>query len=174
MDNYIDEWVILREVADVYDELNINSIQSYVSNARRDGKDVSMWYKNNGNKGGEAIINIGYLKYVWNRRRRIQFQAQDWFYELLDIVDGEDEKHREINLKHQFAKYAGIGYVCASDFIEKQLFRNYYFLTLSNLHISTALLTFHRFCSELITPIIFENVTEECDYNELQRILNVA
>lgn len=165
-----DEWIPLTSVEELYDDVNKNSFEAMASSDRKKGKNISHWYRSafdGTSDRGEAMLNIGYFKHIWERRREIQFEAQDNYYRMLDYM-------KESELTHKFAKYMDISYVSSHEFFRTTLFANNYFINLSNTVISRNLIKFHNMCDEFFCENEFEIEAEEYDYLEAKKHLEVC
>ena len=167
MKQYRNEWILLSDIEEVYEDIAKNSLEVTASNARKKGEDVSKWYKNFPTSGGaDAVrVNVGYLKYVWEKRRKIQFQAQDKYFEALEL-------YSETKLLGLFSEYTGRSRESLWTLFNKTLFANTYYIKLSDMRINKTITLFNNFCDELLEPVSFDNVKEEYDYYEAKRILN--
>jgi len=159
--NYKDEWLQLEHVEEAYDNISKGSLSTSALKAKKEGKDISHWYKPGW--GQSIIVNIGYLKYVWERRRKIQLYCQDEYYPLVD-------KYSNSKLASMFSKYAGISQQNANVFFTNTLFANTYFTNLSKTNISHRLIQFHNFIDELKNELVFDNVDDEYSYYEAMKL----
>jgi len=160
---YKDEWIKLQDIEDVYDNISRGSLSTTARKERIEGKDTTKWYRTYAGKFIE--VNMGYLKYVWERRRRIQFQCQDLYYELTD-------KYSESYIATKFSEYIDISFSNAYMFLTNGLFSNTYHTHLSKTHISRKLIQFHNFCNELRDELVFISVDDEFDYYEALKMKN--
>jgi len=158
---YNDEWIHLDAVEEVYENISKGSLSTLASKYKKAGKDTSNWYKQVGGKS--IMINMGYLRYVWERRRRIQFYCQEEYYNLVDIYGNS-------TLALMFSKFAGVTQQNAVMFFNNTLFANTYFINLSKIRISGRLIKFHNFINELKDELVFDSVEDEYDYYEATKI----
>jgi len=166
MTKYKDEWISTKAIEDLYEDISINSINVLVNNYKRAGRDISKWHKNiKVTKCRESTyINMGYFKHIWERRRRIQFKAQDMYYKL-------SENHNDWQIAKMYAKFAGINVNTANVFLTNALFANTYFMSLTNANIAKSYINFYNFCLNELEPVTFDSIEEECDYYEAKRII---
>jgi len=160
---YKDEWIKLQDIEDVYDNISKGSLSTTARKERRDGRDTTKWYRPCDGKFVE--VNMGYLKYVWERRRRIQFQCQDLYYK-------HREKYSEAKIARMFGKYVDITTENATVFLTNVLFANTYYTNLSKTHISRKLIQFNNFCNELRDELVFRSIDDEFDYYEALKMKN--
>ena len=163
MTKYKDEWIKLSEIQEVYEDISINTIRTLVSNYRKEGKDTS-WYKTfEGIDSSFIFVNVGYFKYVWERRRHIQFASQEMYWKLID------KYKNDWAIAKRFAKYCNSSVKSVNMFLSNRLFANTYNISLTNLKIAKRYIDFYNFCLNELEPIVFDSIDEECDYNEAKR-----
>lgn len=158
---YTDKWILLTEVEELYDNITSTSVTALAYSLEKEGKDISHLYRA---EDTTARVNMGYLEYVWERRRRIQFECQDFYYRAR-------EKMSEASLTRKYSTYSGKSYHTIFQFLNRTLFTNYYYTSLTSISISSALIEFHNFCNELLCEVEFDSIEEKFDYYELQKIL---
>ena len=163
---YKNEWTKLEDIEELYDNISKNALMSSACSNSKAGIDVSHWYKQTGTagKGSLVYINVGYLKYVYHRRRKIQFDCQDKYFKLMEIMS-------ETKLIKLFSKYCNVEGTSINGFMTRTLFANHYTTPLSNMSMRGRMITFSNFCDELLEPISFDSVEEEYDYYEAKRIM---
>ena len=161
MTKYKDEWLLLESVEELYKDASIYTINALVFRHKKAGKDISKWYRK---IRKYVYINMGYFKHIWERRRRIQFKAQEMYYKL-------SEKYSDYQIAKKFAQFAQIKAHNANEFLRRALFANTYFTSLTNTSIAKSYINFYNFCLNELEPIAFDTFEEECDYHETKRIM---
>jgi len=157
---YKDEWVLLTSINELPLDVSRDAISMSAYGQRRKGNDHSNWYRS---VQGQTMVNIGFLKSIWERRRKIQLECQDCYYKITD-------KMKESDLTNLVAKYTGKSFQSIYEFYKKVLFADSYDIKLSNIKINRNLVGFHNFCTEYTTEITFDSIDEEFDYYEAKRI----
>jgi len=163
MNEYKDSWIPLQHIEEVYEGVSKGSLMTSAHQERKEGNDVSHWYRPL--HGKRIEVNIGYLNHIWERRRKIQFECHDLYYELTD-------KYSESEIAKMFAKYIDIEFSNAYMFLTNGLFANTYFINISKIYISRKMIAFHNFCNELKEDLYFNSVDDEYDYYEAKKLLH--
>ena len=165
MKQYKDEWIRLSDVQEVYEDISPDTVSTLAYNFKKDGKDTG-WYKSiKGVDGSFIFINVGYFKYVWEKRRRIQFAGQDMYWKLIEIYKND------WSIAKKFAQYCNTTPNSANMFLHNTLFSNTYHMSLTNMVIAKMYINFYNFCLTELEPFAFDTLDEECDYYEAKRIL---
>lgn len=155
-------WLTIEDAEILYENINRSSIEMAIHNSKDRDEDITMWYKQS---NGIVYINVKYLMSIWERRRYIQLKAQDMYYEIIETMS-------EWELCNLFGKYSSHSQGTIYNFINRTLFMNTYYINLSNRVINPLVIQFYNFCLELLEPVSFDSIEEECDYNDLKRIIN--
>jgi len=165
MTKYKDEWVKLSEIQEIYEDISIDAIRTLVCIYEKEGKDTS-WYKTIKDIDSSFVfVNVGYLKYVWEQRRHIQFAGQEMYWELID------KYKNDWGIAKRFAKHCNSSVKSVNMFLRNNLFANTYNISLTNLKIAKRYIEFYNFCLMELEPIVFGSIEEECDYNEAKRVM---
>lgn len=164
------EWVYLEEIPKLFtkDELNSSSLYPKAEANLKRGYDISTWFKSIKSKHknkNSVLINVGYLKGIYNERMRIQNEATSIYYKLLSIFN-----EKELTLIKAFSTYRRISYQNSYQFIMYSLFRNYEDTSLSNMRIAPNLYYFKQFGDTMLLPIAFDSIDEEYDYYEALKL----
>ena len=162
MKQYKEKWISINSIEELYENASKNSLEQRAYHAKRAGEDISSWLKSE--PRGGRMVNVGYLEYIWERRRKIQFRGQEMYYELCDKIS-------ETKLIKEFEKYCKINGNSVYHFFKVTLFRNTYDISITDFHISKRVIQFYNFCLEKLEAISFDSVSEEYDYYEAKRIM---